>query len=70
MVFAYTMDDRLAAMAAIPGDAPYIRVRIVAGDAVLCLNTGRFVSKDEIEVVADAYSTEWSSHRPDDGGSL
>jgi hypothetical protein len=40
-------------------------LEVVAGDAVLSLDTGRFVSKDEIEAEADAYWTEWSSRRPE-----
>jgi len=40
-------------------------LEVVAADAVLSLDTGRFVSQDEIEAVADAYWTEWSSRGPE-----
>lgn len=40
-------------------------LEVAAGDAVLCLDTGRLVSKDEIEAVAEAYWSEWSSRRPE-----
>ena len=40
-------------------------LEVVATDAVLSLDTGHFVSKEEIEAVADAYWTEWSSRRPE-----
>lgn len=40
-------------------------LEVVATDAVLSLDTGRFVSQAEIEAVAAAYWTEWSSRRPE-----
>lgn len=40
-------------------------LEVVATDAVLSLDTGRVVSKDEIETIADAYWAEWSSRSPE-----
>jgi hypothetical protein len=40
-------------------------LEIVAADAVRRLDTGRILSKDDIEAAADQYWTEWSSLRPD-----
>jgi hypothetical protein len=40
-------------------------LEVVATDAVLSLDTGRVVSRDEIEAIADAYWTEWSSRSPE-----
>lgn len=40
-------------------------LEVVATDVALSLDTGRFVSQDEIEAVADAYWTEWSSRAPE-----
>jgi len=37
---------------------------VVATEAVLSLDTGRFLSQAEIEALADAYWTEWSSQHP------
>lgn len=40
-------------------------LEVVATEAVLSLDTGRVLSQPEIEAVADAYWTEWSSRRPE-----
>jgi hypothetical protein len=40
-------------------------LEVVAEDAVLTLDAGRIVSKEEIEAVAEKYWTEWSSRRPE-----
>ena len=40
-------------------------LEVVATEAVLSLDSGRFLSQAEIEAVADAYWTEWSSRRPE-----
>jgi hypothetical protein len=63
---ADNVDGRCAVRCSRPqADAGGGVLEVVAEDAVLRLDTGRIVSTDEIEAVAEEYWTEWSSGAPE-----